>query len=76
MDLQLCLPIAVKNQLTHLFHMKKVGCISHQDVVAQLIGCSIMPYDRCEVERCRLPNRYGGIQCGLYRVVCIERQRI
>ena len=27
-----------------------------------------MPPDGCEVERCRLPNRYGGIQSGLYRV--------
>ena len=48
-------------QLICPFHIKR-------DAVAQLIGSSIMTSNHCEWERCRLPNRYGGIQSGLYRV--------
>ena len=59
MDLQLCLPIAVKEntdqQLIYPFHIKK-GCSS----AVELIGSSIMPPNSCEVERCRLPNRHVG----------------
>ena len=65
MDLQLCLPIAVKEnkdqQLIYSFHIKK-GCSS---AVYWIFN---VPSNRCEVERRRLPNRYGGIQSGLYRV--------